>query len=428
MISFDSFKFHDMFTMKFVPSKEAEKIILLRTPYNSQNYLVWAENLVKRLNSIVYIQDVRGRYQSNGEWIPYKNEEKDCFLLAEHVNKNNNKNLPVFVVGSSYEAYTARLTALYLKNVGGVVLRVGVRSEYEAMYNNNSFRLSDRIWWMMTHGLNKESDYNTFQELLTNNPDIWKWSREEWCKFLDYPFLFSMVTKGVIPFPKCPVYIIGGWRDGYVDGSWRDYINWLSTNKNIIIGDWDHSLHSEEMKKVKEITWLKDHKDLSKSRYKIMSSNDWVINPKLNKDIITIEKNFSRSFFYSDGIESDYFGMPLINGVNSLNIPLKINEIGFYIGTPILEYRINEKNNWYAQIIRKSNGNIEILSTFILKPENINSIGMPFAFFKDSMEIIELRVSPCFHPIYYSPIVSKNYSIHIKNLTIYKKSGDKRGN
>jgi putative CocE/NonD family hydrolase len=66
--------------------KSAEKfpVILMRTPYDkSVNWAVAPTSRMVPRGYVVIIQDVRGRYRSEGEWYPFRHEQADGFDAVE---------------------------------------------------------------------------------------------------------------------------------------------------------------------------------------------------------------------------------------------------------------------------------------------------------------------------------------------------------
>src|ERR1700751_18375 len=66
--------------------KSADKfpVILMRTPYDkSVNWAVGPTYKIVQRGYVVIIQDVRGRYTSEGEWYPFRHEQADGFDAVE---------------------------------------------------------------------------------------------------------------------------------------------------------------------------------------------------------------------------------------------------------------------------------------------------------------------------------------------------------
>src|SRR4029434_5205772 len=88
-------------------------VILMRTPYDkSAGGAVGPAYQVVTHVYVVVVQDVRGRYTSEGEWYPFKNEPNDGFDTVEWVAGLPYSNGKVGMFGGSYVGATQMLTAI----------------------------------------------------------------------------------------------------------------------------------------------------------------------------------------------------------------------------------------------------------------------------------------------------------------------------
>ena len=86
-------------------------VLLERTPYDKRNSSDFAMKGAAR-GYVVIIQDVRGRYTSDGEWYPFKNESNDGFDTVEWAAALPYSNGKVGMIGGSYVGATQMLTAI----------------------------------------------------------------------------------------------------------------------------------------------------------------------------------------------------------------------------------------------------------------------------------------------------------------------------
>ncbi len=86
-------------------------VLLQRTPYNKAAESSFAARAASR-GYIVVVQDVRGRYTSDGEWYPFKNESNDGYDTVEWAAALPNSNGKVGMFGGSYVGATQMLTAV----------------------------------------------------------------------------------------------------------------------------------------------------------------------------------------------------------------------------------------------------------------------------------------------------------------------------
>jgi len=88
-------------------------VILTRTPYNKN--VNWAVSPVVKIvprGYVVIIQDVRGRYTSEGEWYPFKHEQADGFDTVEWAAALPYSDGKVGMIGASYVGATQMLAAI----------------------------------------------------------------------------------------------------------------------------------------------------------------------------------------------------------------------------------------------------------------------------------------------------------------------------
>jgi uncharacterized protein len=88
-------------------------VILMRTPYDKS--VNWAVSPVYRMvprGYVVIIQDVRGRYTSQGEWYPFRHEQADGFDTVEWAAALPYSDGKVGMIGASYVGATQMLAAI----------------------------------------------------------------------------------------------------------------------------------------------------------------------------------------------------------------------------------------------------------------------------------------------------------------------------
>jgi uncharacterized protein len=86
-------------------------VLLQRTPYDKNNVVAFGLLGAAR-GYVVIIQDVRGRYTSQGTWYPFKNESSDGYDTVEWAAALPYSNGKVGMLGGSYVGATQMLTAI----------------------------------------------------------------------------------------------------------------------------------------------------------------------------------------------------------------------------------------------------------------------------------------------------------------------------
>jgi len=85
--------------------------LLQRTPYNKSNAAEFASQAAVR-GYLVVVQDVRGRYTSDGEWYTFKHESEDGYDAVEWAAALPHSNGKVGMFGGSYVGATQMLAAI----------------------------------------------------------------------------------------------------------------------------------------------------------------------------------------------------------------------------------------------------------------------------------------------------------------------------
>ncbi len=94
-------------------SSDRFPVILMRTPYDkSVNWAVTPAYKIVPRGYVLIIQDVRGRYTSEGEWYPFKHEQADGYDTVEWAASLPYSNGKVGMMGGSYVGATQMLAAI----------------------------------------------------------------------------------------------------------------------------------------------------------------------------------------------------------------------------------------------------------------------------------------------------------------------------
>jgi uncharacterized protein len=88
-------------------------VILMRTPYDkSVSWAVAPAYQIATHGYVVIVQDVRGRYTSEGEWYPFRHESNDGYDAIEWAAALPSSNGKVGMMGGSYVGATQMLSAI----------------------------------------------------------------------------------------------------------------------------------------------------------------------------------------------------------------------------------------------------------------------------------------------------------------------------
>ena len=91
-------------------------VVLMRTPYGKKNiFALFDVVAVARLGFVVAVQNVRGRYESDGIFDPFINERNDGILTMQWLRRQPWCNGQIFSIGVSYEGFTAMMCSNDIK-------------------------------------------------------------------------------------------------------------------------------------------------------------------------------------------------------------------------------------------------------------------------------------------------------------------------
>jgi hypothetical protein len=232
-------------------SDEKFPVILMRTPYHkSVSWAVAPAYQIVRRGYVVVIQDVRGRYTSEGEWYPFRHEQADGYDTVEWVAALPYSNGKVGMIGASYVGATQMLAAIaqppHLTAIAPNVTASNYHSNWT--YQGGAFeQWFDQNW-------TSQLAQNTLQRLIEENTDAR--GGVPTLPLADYPvFNFGQLpaegqlTSKIAPyygdwlahpdyddywkqwsieenFSKItvPMLQVGGWYDIFAAGTMRNYM------------------------------------------------------------------------------------------------------------------------------------------------------------------------------------------------------------
>ncbi|RPJ57311.1 MAG: CocE/NonD family hydrolase [Acidobacteria bacterium] len=240
-------------------------LIVYRTPYGKElmelNGKYWA-----RRGYACAIQDCRGRFKSEGNWVPFMHEAEDGHDTIEWLAGQPWCNGKVGMIGGSYLGWV-QWWAASQKPAHLVTIIPNVAPpdpHYNIPFEHGAFFLLGSIWWAQileseaTADLSGaklsevgESDYS---KILTTLPVIdldkvlMKKENRYWRDWIGHPdngkfwekanFLEKLKTVNI------PVFHQSGWFDGDGIGTKLNYLKMRSfghANQKMIVGPWGHT-------------------------------------------------------------------------------------------------------------------------------------------------------------------------------------------
>jgi len=232
-------------------SQEKFPVILMRTPYDkSVSWAVSPAYQMARRGYVVVVQDVRGRYTSEGEWYPFRHEQADGYDAVEWAAALPYSNGKVGMMGASYVGATQMLAAIAQPpHLAGIAPNVTASNYHDGWtYQSGAFeQWFDQNW-------TSQLAQNSLQRLIEENTDARQGAPV--LPLADYPvFNFgqlpadAQLTTKIAPYYadwlahpnyddywkqwsieenfskiQVPMLQVGGWYDIFLGGTMRNYM------------------------------------------------------------------------------------------------------------------------------------------------------------------------------------------------------------
>jgi uncharacterized protein len=159
-------------------------VILMRTPYDKS--VGWATGPAYQIAThgyVVIVQDVRGRYTSEGEWYPFRHESADGYDAVEWAAALPFSNGKVGMMGASYVGATQMLAAIARPpHLGGICPEVTASNYHDG-------------WTYQGGALEQWFDQNWTTQLATNT--LWRLIAND---------TNALVPARVLPLTQYPVF------------------------------------------------------------------------------------------------------------------------------------------------------------------------------------------------------------------------------
>jgi putative CocE/NonD family hydrolase len=247
----------------FVPDGEGPfPTILARTPYdNGRPDLVDRARALADAGYLVVLQDIRGRFDAEGAYDPFRHDADDGFATQEWIGAQPWSNGRIGMWGSSYGGWVQWSSATRgSRHLTAITPRVMATNLHRGLvYRGGALNLGVLLTW----GLRTSA--RTYQNLVdldwveafrvlpvaraaaATAQDIGHWrdwieheAEDEWWE----PFDLDRRWAGV----NAPALVMGGWYDLYSSDtfiSWEGYRTsgqGLASRSRIVVGPWPHAL------------------------------------------------------------------------------------------------------------------------------------------------------------------------------------------
>ncbi|TFH36494.1 MAG: CocE/NonD family hydrolase [Bacteroidia bacterium] len=257
----------------YFPAARSEKcpVILIRTPYG-KNLLKEYGEFYSSNGYVTAIQDVRGKYESDGVWMPYEKEGEDGYDTVEWLADQSWSTGKIGMVGGSYSGSVQLAAAIEVPpHLVTIIPNITPATPFNnTPYENGVFALGWAIRWSdivnrdisgmeMNDKFRKVFETNWFEKLnhlplvdldikiIGEKVGFWrKWIENgpgESSEYNEIDYL-SLINKIDIP-----VFLQSGWFDVANRGTKLIYNALIEAgNKNVklVIGPWVHSDRSSK--------------------------------------------------------------------------------------------------------------------------------------------------------------------------------------
>ncbi|WP_250445187.1 CocE/NonD family hydrolase [Actinotalea sp. C106] len=147
--------------------------VVTRTAYGRGVHL--AEGRAWRAAGVAFVaQDVRGRYDSDGVWTPYRGERADGAALVDHLLGQPWCDGRIIAYGGSYSGYTAWTMAVERPEavVGVISLGASLGLHRTKFTPNGILRLSEHIGWWLERADGRTSRAGLRETVLGEDPEL----------------------------------------------------------------------------------------------------------------------------------------------------------------------------------------------------------------------------------------------------------------
>jgi putative CocE/NonD family hydrolase len=246
-----------LFANVYLPSESSRlPAILVRTPYGkgadiNANYQAFVDH-----GYAIVVQDVRGRYESEGAFQPLTQETSDGDDTLNWIARQPWCNGKIGMMGGSYVGIVQWKAALannpHLKAIFPVVSGY---DEYRDRYysTGGALKIGNRLEWM-AENLRAPGYHQDFEKFVLHLPvrsaDVAAlgWTSPMYRDVIEHPsfdaFWRAISTKEHLDKVKVPVFSVGGWYDNFVESDLDAYASRRRTSglSRILVGPWAHNM------------------------------------------------------------------------------------------------------------------------------------------------------------------------------------------
>lgn len=229
-------------------------VLLARTPYGRAMEGATKGRSFASRGFVVVVQDVRGRGESEGEWFPLKNEERDGYDTIEWIAKQPWCDGSVGMIGASYVGWTQWYAAKSRHpNLKAIVPQVAPPDPTENIPYEGGVFLLATAWW--AYQLEHMGGAMKWEEKLRTLPladlddaiGVKHKFLDEWLAHPpDDPYWDPLRYQKALGSIDLPAMHISGWYDGDQPGSVQNFEAMRKLGRKgqyLIMGPWSHGFN-----------------------------------------------------------------------------------------------------------------------------------------------------------------------------------------
>lgn len=252
-------------------AEEAFPVVLRRTPYDKTAGAADGRYFAER-GYIAVMQDVRGRYASEGEFYPFAHEGPDGYDAVEWISQQPWCDGKVGTTGASYcAAVQSALASLNPPHLAAMIPIYGPASYYHSSLRHNGaleMRFFTYAFSMAARSRETAADPLLKAALDEAYENIWEYvksfpirkgetplslvpSYEQWCIDISTRAAYDDYWRqpGYGPLPHydkhadVPTLYVGGWYDTYTRNTLQNFVEMRKRQKqpvHVLMGPWTH--------------------------------------------------------------------------------------------------------------------------------------------------------------------------------------------
>jgi putative CocE/NonD family hydrolase len=232
--------------------------IAIRSPYNKADGRPFGE-FFARYGYAVAIQDVRGRYASEGEFYPFRHEIEDGIDFTRWLKAQPWCNGKIGAFGGSYLGYTQWAMAVGNPDLASFAPAIISADLYDGIYRGGAFGKLTFLHWCLTSygrygdGVGAKAvgkGYDHFPLVESDDAALKNISfYDDWVRHpVPEAYWRELDLRRRIPEIRAPALLTAGWYDFFLEGQLNDFTTLqraadpvVRGESKILIGPWNHA-------------------------------------------------------------------------------------------------------------------------------------------------------------------------------------------